>query len=227
MLRNLYNRMARLLVPITNASIDEFRIRPWNDDKAFLEIMGKVKDHTLVDPVRCYMIYQFARQARNIEGDVAEVGAYKGGTARLLASMFHDIAKDIYVFDTFQGMPTADPEKDLHREGDFGDTSLEQVAAYLSEFNTVHLVKGVFPGTADVIRSKTFCIVHIDVDIYSSVYSSTEYFYTRMAHGGIIIFDDYGFKTCPGAKQAVDLFFESKPEVPWYLSTGQAIVVKI
>ena len=65
------------------------------------------------------------------------------------------------------------------------------------------------------------------MDIYSSVYSSTEYFYTRMAHGGIIIFDDYGFKTCPGAKQAVDLFFESKPEVPWYLSTGQAIVVKI
>ena len=42
-----------------------------------------------------------------------------------------------------------------------------------------------------------------------------------------MIFDDYGFLTCPGAKQAVDTFFSDRPEAPIYLPTGQCIVVKI
>jgi O-methyltransferase len=209
------------------ASEKEFKILPWNEDGVFLDIMAKIRDFTIVDPVRCYMIYQLGKQASNIEGDIAEVGVYKGGTAKLLACIFRETWKEIYLFDTFQGMPLTDPEKDLHQEGDFNDTSLEQVASYLSEFKNVHLYKGIFPETADAIRAKSFSIVHLDVDIYSSVYSSTEFFYPRMAKGGILIFDDYGFKSCPGAKQAVDVFFKTRPEVPWYLPTGQAIVIKI
>ena len=227
MLSKLYKRMANLLLPEKHSSGIEFRIQPWNDDKVFLAIMAKVQDYTLVDAVRCYMIYQLARQARTIDGDVAEVGVYKGGTARLLASIFRDSGKEIDLFDTFHGMPAADAGKDFHREGDFNDTSLEQVARYLSEFHNVHLIKGIFPETGNAIRTKSFSLVHLDVDIYSSVYNSTEFFYPRMAKSGIIIFDDYGFKTCPGAKQAVDEYFKTKPEVPWYLPTGQAIVVKI
>jgi len=43
---------------------------------------------------------------------------------------------------------------------------------------------------------------------------------------GGFFFDDYGFPTCPGARQAVDEFFADKPEVPLVLPTGQAIVIK-
>ncbi len=205
----------------------EFRITPWNEDEVFLAVMRSIEDHTLVDPVRCYMIYQLANQALNIEGDVAEVGVYKGGTAKLIAGIFQKTRKEIHLFDTFLGMPETDPAKDLVTKGDFSDTSLEQVASFLSEFKNVRLYKGIFPETADAIRDKSFSIVHLDVDIYSSVYNGVEYFYPRMSKGGILVFDDYGFKTCPGAKQAVDIFFAAKPEVPCYLPTGQAIVIKI
>ena len=227
MLSELYKRMAQLLFPEKHSPGIEFRIQPWNDDKVFLDIMAKVKEYTLVDAVRCYMIFQLARQALTIGGDVAEVGVYKGGTARLLASIFRNSGKEIYLFDTFQGMPAADAEKDFHREGDFNDTSLEQVARYLSEFDKVHLIKGLFPETGNAIQTTSFSFVHLDVDIYSSVFESAEFFYPRMVKSGIMVFDDYGFKTCPGAKQAVDDCFKAKPEVPWYLPTGQAIVVKI
>ena len=43
----------------------------------------------------------------------------------------------------------------------------------------------------------------------------------------MIIFDDYGFITCPGAKNAVDEFFGNQKETPCYHQTGQAIVMKI
>jgi O-methyltransferase len=41
-----------------------------------------------------------------------------------------------------------------------------------------------------------------------------------------MVFDDYGFASCPGARQAVDNFFADTPFVPLVLSTGQAIIFK-
>ena len=52
------------------------------------------------------------------------------------------------------------------------------------------------------------------------------FFYPRMEEGAVMIFDDYGFTTCPGAKKAVDEFFTNKKEKPIYLPTGQCIVTR-
>ena len=42
-----------------------------------------------------------------------------------------------------------------------------------------------------------------------------------------MIFDDYGFPSCPGARQAIDEYFMDKPEKPLILATGQAVVFKL
>jgi len=44
--------------------------------------------------------------------------------------------------------------------------------------------------------------------------------------GGFIVFDDYGFPSCPGARAAVDEFFSGKSYFPLCLPTGQALVFK-
>jgi O-methyltransferase len=41
-----------------------------------------------------------------------------------------------------------------------------------------------------------------------------------------MVFDDYGFQSCPGARKAVDSFFSDKPEQPLILSNAQAIVIR-
>ena len=65
------------------------------------------------------------------------------------------------------------------------------------------------------------------MDIYKSVIDCCEFIYPRLLKGGVLIFDDYGFRSCPGAKKAVDYFFRDKIEVPLILPTGQAIIFKI
>ena len=42
-----------------------------------------------------------------------------------------------------------------------------------------------------------------------------------------MIFDDYGFPSCPGARRAVDEFFLDKHEIPLILATGQAVVFRV
>src|SRR6185369_3826324 len=188
----------------------------WQDDRQFRNIFAKI-EFTLVDQARCYILHQFAKQAAGLPGDLAEVGVYKGGTAKLLALTISPRAKkELHLFDTFTGMPAADAAADCHHEGDLGDTSLEAVQRSLRDCSNVHFYKGFFPATAGPIENLRFCMVHIDADIYKSVKDSCAFFYPRMEKGGIMVFDDYGFPSCPGARKAVDEFFADKPEFPVY-----------
>jgi O-methyltransferase len=195
----------------------------WDEEGQFTRIMQSIQ-HTLVDRVRCFMLYQLARQAAQIPGDVAEVGVYKGGTAKLLAMTLPE--KQIHLFDTFRGMPPADATIDFHHQGDFADTSLSAVQSHLSDCGNVRFYQGLFPSTAKPIEHLKFSMVHVDADIYESVKACCHFFYERLERNGVMVFDDYGFPTCPGAKKAVDEFFSDKPDIPFYLPSGQCIVVR-
>ncbi|MGA2137412.1 MAG: TylF/MycF/NovP-related O-methyltransferase [Verrucomicrobiia bacterium] len=199
----------------------------WEDDRRFQAIRAAMAGRTLVGPADSFLLYQFARLAGHLPGDVAEVGVYKGGTARLLAEVLHRGGKLLHLFDTFQGMPETDPQKDWHKQGDFADTSLPPVQEYLHEFPLVRFYPGLFPATAVPVRETRFCMAHVDVDIYRSVLDCCEFFYPRMTAGGIILFDDYGKLTCPGARRAVDEFFLDKPEAVCYASSGQCFIIKL
>jgi len=61
---------------------------------------------------------------------------------------------------------------------------------------------------------------------YRSILDSLRFVWPRLSVGGFIVFDYYGFPSCPGARFAVDEFFSGKASVPFCLHTGQAVVFK-
>ena len=164
---------------------------------------------------------------RRCQGHLAECGVYRGGTAYILADLARDLHRRLALFDTFTGMPETDPILDMHRKGDFSSTSLQDVKQYLSGFDNIDFFAGYIPGTLEAVRDQRFCFVHIDLDIYKSIWESTSFFYDRMDNGAVMLYDDYGYPSCPGARAAVDHFFENKPEVPLVLKTGQCVVRKL
>jgi O-methyltransferase len=202
-------------------------IHLWDTDEVFVSLLKQISSHSLVGRERCFMLYQLVKYAIGMDGDIAEIGVYKGGTAKLIAKTAAETAKTVHLFDTFSGMPPTDMMKDLHKEGDFSDAPLDDVKMYLKDCSNVRFYPGIFPATSDKVSKLQFCFVHIDVDIYKSVMDCCEFFYPRMVKGGIMIFDDYGFLNCPGAKMAVDEFFADKPEYPCYLPVGESFVIKL
>lgn len=204
----------------------------WKTDERFVPLRKQITGRTLMPDADLYALYQFVRQTMSLPGggagggDVAEIGVYKGGSARLLAATTAGTGKTLHLFDTFAGMPETDSQRDLHKKGDFSDTSLEGVQAFLAGFNHVSFHQGFFPASAQGLESAKFCLVHIDVDIYRSVLDCCEFFYPRMVPGGIMLFDDYGKPTCPGARQAVDEFLANKPEQACYLVSSQCFIIK-
>ena len=198
----------------------------WNDDKIFLFLLSTIQPRTLLDPARCFMLYQLAKHTSALAGDVAEIGVYKGGTAKLLVEILNT-KKVIHLFDTFEGMPSINTKEDIHKKGDFYDTSVESVKQFIGDCSNVFFHKGFFPETAQEVAIKQFCFVHIDVDIFQSVKDCLEFFYNRTVPGGIIILDDYAFPSCPGAKKAADEFYKDKKESLCLLPTNQAFMIKI
>jgi O-methyltransferase len=169
------------------------------------------------------------RQALRIEGDIAECGVYRGGTAAMIAKTIAEYGshgKKFFLFDTFSGMPDTDKARDLHKKGDLADTSAEEVERFVNEPEIAVIRKGFIPETFLGLESRRFAFAHIDVDIYKSIIDSLEFIWPRLATGGFIVFDDYGFPSCPGARQAVDHFFAKTDVNPLCLPTGQAVVFK-
>jgi O-methyltransferase len=200
---------------------------PWWSD-AFQKYYSVAAPRTLVTPDRCYVLFTLLQQALALDGDIVECGVYRGGTAAMLAKVIVESgsSRKLYLFDTFGGMPETDSQRDLHVKGDFSDTSLEAVQRFVNQPKTVVFRKGFIPETFVGLEAHQFSFAHIDVDIYRSIIDSLEFIWPRLLSGGFIVFDDYGFPSCPGARQAVDQFFAGTKMHPLCLSTGQAVVFK-
>jgi O-methyltransferase len=142
-----------------------------------------------------------------------------------VASSTH--GKQLHLFDTFAGIPEVNPDHDYYEKGLYSDTSLEAVKAVVGEGDHVFYHVGLIPHSFEKMEAERVAVAHIDVVTYQSVFDCCVFIYPRLSGGGLIVFDDYGFATCPGARAAVDEFFADKPERPLVLPTAQAVVIKL
>ena len=200
---------------------------PWLAPE-FRARFAKITHRTEVSIDRCWTIDQMVRQSLHIEGDVLEAGVYRGGTALLLKQALPwEASRRLMLFDSFGGMKTVRDGVDRHREGDFADTSLDSVSAFVGRESFIEYFQGWIPETFAGLEDRRLCFAHIDLDLYESILDCLAYVYPRLSPRGVIVFDDYGFASCPGARRAVESFFADKPERPLALMTGQAVVFKL
>jgi|CXWL01.1.fsa_nt_gi hypothetical protein len=171
-----------------------------------------------------YQIYTTVLKASKIQGAIAEVGVFKGGSARLITKVKGN--KKLYLFDTFEGLPPLESiDGTYFHEGQFA-TDYEKVEEFFTNDPQVVIARGLFPTeTGHTVENERFSVVHLDVDLYQGTKDCLEFFYPLLTHGGVIICHDY--VTIPGVRKAVDEFFADKPEIVLEPSRSQALVVKV
>ena len=201
---------------------------PWKADPEFLKKFEEVGKHSLLAAPRCWLLYSAIKQALSVNGELWECGVYRGGTAYLLKLLRDEFAqsKTVRLFDSFIGMPPTDDSKDVHKAGDFADTSFDAVRALVGT-DAVEYHAGFIPQTFEGLSVDQIAFAHVDLDLHDAILESCKFIYPRLSIGGVMVFDDYGFPSCPGARIAVDEFFFDKPEFPIVLASGQCLVIKI
>ena len=207
----------------------QFRLLSFYNDQKIIDLIKNVKKE--VDfafyPIEAYHVYSIAKSQSKLDGDMAEVGVYQGGSSKLISEVKNE--KELHLFDTFEGLPKVS-EKDTHfgtaywKTGEFSNTSLENVKNYLSDYNNIFYYKGKFPETSEPIKNKKFSFVHLDVDLFQSTIDCLKFFYPRMINGGIILTHDYH---TDGVKQAFNEFCKDKKIPQIQLLGSQCVITKI
>jgi O-methyltransferase len=185
------------------------------------------------DKVRFFAFWlQVERLKREeIPGSFAELGVYKGETARLIHLM--DRRRTLHLFDTFEGLPEKDlavetGEAATYSNRNFKDTSIDKVLKCIDgDAEKIRIHAGYFPESSLGLEDQRFAFVNIDADLYNPTSAGLKFFYSRLSPGGVIFIHDYTYKW-EGLKKAVDEFAATIPETPVLIPDleGTVMIVK-
>jgi len=205
-----------------------FLYRPhlfWLRNPEFAAVQEKW-EHKGVPIDRRYFLWQLGKLSRSLQGATADCGIAYGTSTYFFLSGLGPSDKTHYLFDSFEGLSM--PSKLDGIAWAKGDICVAEdvVKNNLRAFDKCLFYKGWIPSRFAELPEQNFAFVHIDVDLYQPTIDCLQYFYPRMSTGGIILGDDYGFMSCPGARKAFDEFFADKSEMLFEIPNGQAMIIK-
>lgn len=163
--------------------------------------------------------YELYRQITGLPGAVVELGVYKGASlmrfATFRALLEHETSRAIHGFDAFGAFPSAGIDSPADRAfiagfeaaGGAGISCalLEELIA-AKGFGNVRLHAGdvfdTLPALLTAEPALRVALLHLDLDVYEPTVFALDRLLPRMAPGGLILFDDYGF--VEGATRAAE-----------------------
>jgi O-methyltransferase len=196
----------------------------------FLELHELCREQTMTSLERMYALWSATNYIveNDLPGDFVECGVWRGGSVMLMATTLlrrGDTTRDLWLFDTFDGMtaPTAEdlqamsgrPAADILREHErtpddpfWGIAARDAVERNLRStsypFERFHVVEGDVTATLPESAPDRISLLRLDTDWYASTRHELEQLYPRLVGGGVLIIDDYGYWR--GARKATDEF---------------------
>jgi len=211
-----------------------------------VEELQNVKSHCMTPPFPWgHVMYRSFILGNIIQGDVpgdfAELGTGLGGTSLFFARLAKMNGRKFLAVDSFEGLPEPDlAAKDNHYflEGDYrpkdGVDQLQAFKDYAKGFDVdddLYIEKCFFKDLVIPPVFDKFAFVHLDSDLYDSVYDSLEKVWDRVSEGGCVAIDDF-FHHAQGPARAVADFFrirgnpDGEPPLLYVVPTYAVVIVK-
>lgn len=161
---------------------------------------------------------------RKLKGDVCEFGVAQGYTSALLGYIIKNSDKNLWLFDSFEGLP-APTSKDKLKDDIFNLKSIEAYQGTMK--HSIESVLGNLRGVdfplkrtrvvdgfiEDTIKTsqmpESVAFAYVDFDFYNPIKTALEFLDTVLVAGGVVVVDDYDFFS-EGAKIAVDEFIAER-----------------
>lgn len=209
---------------------------PFLEDPEFSRLYQEVSAEWFVDEVvdvrwRMWLLTRYARAARSLPGNYAEFGVYRGGCSKmLLATAGLEPTRRLHLFDTFAGIPDSsltDSEREARFAGRLNDTSASYVAELLAPWDPIaQLWPGDVFETFPAADTGALAFVHIDLNAAAPTEWVLGHVHSRLVPGGVVVFDDYGWRGYEDQRARIDAFYAGRPEEVVALPTGQAVVLR-
>ncbi|MFI5212439.1 MAG: TylF/MycF/NovP-related O-methyltransferase [Candidatus Saccharimonadales bacterium] len=145
-----------------------------------------------------------------VAGDVVEFGCYTGTTSVHLAHFLAPTTKELYVYDSFAGLPAktskdSSPAGEQFKEGELLATKKQLVLNFKKARQPLpHIIKGWFCDVTSADVPSVISFAFLDGDYYDSILDPLKLIWPKLSPGAVVIVDDYASEALPGAARAVD-----------------------
>ena len=187
---------------------------------------------------RYHTLIWAARSCLALPGDFVECGVYRGDMTWMVTQNvdLRGVGKRFYLYDTFAGMApnyssAADfpemPQYFRFIDNEYRASDIEDhVRRRFQKKDYVVVTKGVVPDILHEIAPGRIAFLHLDMNSPRAETGALEVLFDRISPGGIIVFDDYGWRLYQKQKEAADGFMAARGQVILELPTGQGLMIK-
>lgn len=136
----------------------------------------------------------------------------------------------LWIYDSFAGLPGKTPEDSSGAGANFqaGEllVSKREVIDKIRKHGLKNVIvkKAWFSDLADRDLPREIAFAFCDGDLYSSIKTSLELVFPRLAQEGIIVVHDYNNPELPGSARAVDEFLRAHPRLRLQVRRTLAII---
>lgn len=154
---------------------------------------------------------------QGVMGDTVEFGCYVGTTSVHLAKFLENTGRELWLYDSFEGLPEKSAEDRSPAGEQFIAGELHATKKQLiRNLQRAHvpmprIIKGWFNDVTPQQVPTKIAFAFLDGDYYASVLDPLKLIWPRLAPGATIIVDDYANEALPGAARAVDHWLRDHP----------------
>lgn len=202
---------------------------------SYVDEPSKLLDHLLW---RHYLVYWSARFSAKFTSssrcNLVEAGVCDGLTSNFaISAVESELGKDshfeVFLYDAWGEMKTEFlTENEKFNAGDYAYLQIERTKKNLNDYrDRCNFIKGYIPAVFDENPGPDeLSWLHIDLNSSVPTLKTLEHFLPKLLSGGVVLFDDYGWKKYEETKAVADKFCSKFDGLLMPLPTGQAIFFK-
>jgi hypothetical protein len=216
---------------------------PFLKDAAFEAAYARgVRASRGVDPKmewRAHVALWAASTAMRAQGNFVECGVNAGfvSSAIMHSLDWRKTARKFYLIDTFSGPVLSQYSENEIARGRVDTaqsalnagayvTDLERVRANFAEWPNAVVVQGTVPEILNTIPFGPVAFLHLDMNCALPEQRALEFFWSRLAPGGVVLFDDYTYFGHDSQTEALDIAAGALGARILALPTGQGLIAK-
>lgn len=173
---------------------------------------------------RTHTLCWAAQSCLALDGDYVECGTYEGYSMDVVLRYLHGLpGRRCWFYDLFnptglagEGKPLPEHSPALHG----------RVVDRFAPWPNVTVTRGKVPDVLARVAPDRIAFLHIDMNNADAERGAMEVLFDRLAVGGMVVFDDYGWTGYQGQKQVADDFAAGQGLSVLELPTGQGLLVK-
>jgi hypothetical protein len=195
-------------------------------DQRFMDAVRRHADTDIERSIlwRTAVLVWAARNGLRREGDFVECGCYRGTSAHIVCDAldFGATGRGYWLYDLFEY-----PEGSTHTHmPGMGAELFETTKARFAHLPQVRVIRGAVPGALEGQSPEKIAFLHIDMNNVAAEIGALEALFDRVAPGGAIVLDDYGYYGYVAQRDAERAWFAERGYDVIELPTSQGLIIK-